>query len=318
MSRIVVVCGPTASGKSRLAAELALRFSGEVINADSMQVYRGMDIACAMPTEAEKMGVKHHLFGIIEASQPFSVVDWLELARGKIAEIESRSALPVIAGGTGLYIASLVDNIIFDETGGDFAFREEMYSLAKARGNAFVLGKLREVDPGAASALHENNLKRVIRALETFKMSKISLAQRTERSRAECSPYEVCVFGIDFRDRQALYNRINDRVDLMISNGLIDEAKRYYAANPSVNPERITSSQAIGHKELLPFITGNGDLDSCIDNLKRKTRNYAKRQLTWFRKDKRIHWLFPDERESSGFDSILEKATVILKNNKFY
>jgi tRNA dimethylallyltransferase len=302
------VCGPTATGKSRLAVDIARKFGGEVINADSMQIYRGMDIANAMPTESEMMGVKHHLFGIIEPYETFSVADWLVLAREKIAELAERSVLPVIVGGTGLYISSLVENIIFDDVGEDPDFRAEMYNLAEAHGNSYLLEQLRKVDPEAASRLHENNVKRVIRALETFKYSSIRSEERLNQSRTACSPYEVCMLGIDFEDRKMLYDRINSRVDMMISKGLVDEARIAFERRQA----RSTSAQAIGHKELFPAFEGTEGLESCIENLKMKTRNYSKRQMTWFRKNVYIKWLFMNE--NSRYVHVFEKTVAVLND----
>ncbi|MCL2071411.1 MAG: tRNA (adenosine(37)-N6)-dimethylallyltransferase MiaA [Oscillospiraceae bacterium] len=309
-TKIVVVCGPTATGKSRLAVDIALKHGGEVINADSMQIYRGMDIANATPLESERMGVAHHLFGIIEPEKAFSVAEWLILAREKIAELEKRAVLPIVVGGTGLYISSLVDNIVFDDIGVDYDFRAKMYNLAKQRGNAFLLGKLREIDPDAASQLHENNVKRVIRALEVYERSGRKSAERIEQSRAGCSLYEACMLGIDFTDRNLLYDRINLRVDAMLTNGLEEEARR----NAALLETNATSAQAIGHKELLPFIKEEESLETCAANLKMKSRNYAKRQLTWFRKDSRINWLFIDGEFKNDYNLLLEKVLKILND----
>jgi len=301
--KIVVICGPTACGKSRLAVDVAIKFGGEVINADSMQVYRGMDIANAMPSESEKKGVPHHLFGIVEPEESFSVVRWLELARNKIEQLAECGRLPVIVGGTGLYISSLVDNIVFDGIGGNSDFREEMYRFAKLHGNSALLERLRAVDPDAASRLHENNVKRVIRALETFEASREPAKQRIERSRAKSSPYDACVIGIEFEDRQLLYDRIDNRVDAMLKAGLTEEARRHVGAGLPCG----TAAQAIGHKELLPYFNGECDIDVCIDNLKRKTRNYAKRQLTWFRKD-----MGANKINYTTYGSILENAIYLI------
>ena len=311
-TKIVVVCGPTATGKTRLAVDIAKRFGGEIINADSMQVYRGMDIANATPTESERMGVKHHLFGIIEPEKAFSVVEWLTLAREKIAELSERSVLPVIVGGTGLYISSLVDNIIYDDIGGNLEFRKKMYELAETHGNSYILEKLREADPVAASKLHENNLKRVIRALETYEQSNgVQSAERLKKSREVCSSYDVCMLGLNFEDRSELYERINRRVDVMVENGLIEEARKTYMTINRACNEHLTAVQAIGHKELFPFFDGRESLTLCIENLKTKTRNYAKRQMTWFKKDVRIKWLFTNNE----FKHVhaLEKSVVILE-----
>ncbi|MCL2633585.1 MAG: tRNA (adenosine(37)-N6)-dimethylallyltransferase MiaA [Oscillospiraceae bacterium] len=282
--KIIVICGPTASGKTHLAADVAGHFNGEVVNADSMQVYRGMDIATAMPTHGEKQGIPHHLFAIIEPDETFSVADWLILAREKIAEITSRGKLPVIAGGTGLYINSLIDNITFDDIGNDTEFREKMYKLAEEKGNSFLLEMLRSIDPEAASNLHENNVKRVIRALETHKSGGLNMESRLELSRKTPSPYNACVIGINFESRQTLYDRINRRVDIMLENGLLNEAIMFNSRKTA------TASQAIGHKELLPHLKNEAELNECVEILKMRTRNYAKRQLTWFRKVKGLTW----------------------------
>ena len=305
-TRIVVVCGPTASGKSALAVDVAKKLGGEIINADSMQVYKGMDIANATPSECERGGVPHHIFGIIEPSSAFSVAEWLSLARGKIAEVAARSALPVIVGGTGLYISSLIDNIIFDDIGQDTTFRNEMYALAAQRGNAFLLDMLRDVDSSAAEVLHENNTKRIVRALETYKHGGADLRTRLEKSRSESSPYDALVFGTCFSDRAKLYERINKRVDMMLAAGLLDEA-RFAVADFAANP---TSSQAIGHKELAAYISGTETLEVCVENLKRKTRNYAKRQLTWFRKVRGLQWLLMDSEDdyAQSFDKIVSQV----------
>jgi len=303
MTKIIVVCGPTASGKSKLAVDIAKYVGGEVINADSMQVYKGMDIAVAMPSEEEKMGVPHHLFGFVEPTQDFSVAQWLELAREKIAELSERGVTPVIVGGTGLYISSLVDNIIFDDIGENKEFREEMYRLAEVHGNGFLLEKLREVDPAAASRLHENNVKRVVRALETFEVSGKLSTERLEQSRSVCSSFATRMFAVRFENRNILYERIEQRIGKMIEAGLVDEAKKIVLNS--------TSSQALGHKELQPFFRGYETLETCMNTLKQKTRNYAKRQLTWFRKDERIQWL-----DFTDYPLILENAIKIIKNFK--
>jgi tRNA dimethylallyltransferase len=310
--KIIVVCGPTATGKSRFAVEIARELGArgtcaEIVNADSMQVYRGMDIAVAMPSEEEMAGIPHHLFGIIERQERFSVAQWLRLAREKIAEIDSRGAVPIIVGGTGLYISSLVDNIIFDEIGENREFREQMYRIADRKGNVFLLDLLREADPIAAEKLHENNLKRIVRALEVYEQSGVGVQARLQRSRAVCSPYEACVLGLDFTERETLYSRIDERAEAMLEAGLVEEARR----NTALFMQGATSAQAIGHKELLPYFNSEYNLDFCIENLKRKTRNYAKRQLTWFRKNEHIQWLYMNK--ITDCDKILEKSINALK-----
>ncbi|MCL2077704.1 MAG: tRNA (adenosine(37)-N6)-dimethylallyltransferase MiaA [Oscillospiraceae bacterium] len=323
----VVVCGATASGKTALAVRLAESFNGEIIGADSMQVYKGMDIATAKPTVEELRGVKHHLIDFLEPHEPFSVADYVDLAREKIAEVAASGKLPIIAGGTGLYINSLIDNIEFPEIKADMTFRKEMQSLANEKGAAYLLEKLREIDPVTAEALHENNVKRVIRALEVFHVTGKTMSELKELSRLEPSPYEPLMLAIDF-PREKLYERIDKRVNEMLNSGLLAEAESFFAAHrgeprhadslPSnVEKSHATSAQAIGYKELFPYFNEEADLSECIANLKQSTKNYAKRQLTWFKKDKRIHFLKVENTEEAGenefFEKIFKKAEILLK-----
>ena len=307
---ITVVCGPTASGKTKLAVDLALAFDGEVVSADSMQIYKGMDIASAKPTEEEKRGVPHHLMGFLEPTCAFSVADYVEMARKVIADIVSRGKLPIICGGTGLYINSLVDNIVFDDTGSDPAYREELNALAAEKGNAYVLEMLRAVDPEAASQLHENNLKRIIRALEVYKLSGITMTEQKERSRLYPSPYGPCMMMIDY-PREELYERIDKRVDLMLEAGLVEEAREFFT-----HDDYITASQAIGYKELKPYLDGLQTLGECTDKLKRETRRYAKRQLTWFKKDSRIEHI--SVCKDVKYDKILKNAKNLIEKYRFF
>jgi len=303
---IVVVCGATASGKTRLSIDLAKRFNGEIVSADSMQIYKKLDIASAKPTEEEKDGIPHHLMDFLEPTEAFSVADYVPMAREIITDIHNRGKLPIICGGTGLYINSLVDNIEFDDTGSDPAFREEMKGLADEHGNGFVLEKLREIDPECAEKLHENNLSRIIRALEVYHISGKTMSEVQAQSRLNPSPYEPCMLMIDYEDREELYERIDKRVDIMIENGLLEEAREFFT-----HDDYITSAQAIGYKELKPYFDGEAELSECIEKLKRETRHYAKRQLTWFKKDIRINRIFSSK--STNYEKILEIAEKIVK-----
>jgi len=309
---IIVICGATATGKSRLAIDIACAFDGEVINADSMQVYSGMDIATAMPNADDFARVPHHLFGFVPPQEPFSVVRWLELARGKIAQLHERGKVPVIVGGTGLYISSLIDNVVFDEVDAVPEFRAQMLDFARVHGNAALHEKLQSVDKEAAKTLHTNNVKRVVRALEAFEASKTPNSLRMSKSREVCSPYEATVFVLQYEHRDLLYSRINSRVDSMIEAGLLEEAKSCLADDFR---ERATCAQAIGHKELAPYFQGNESLELCIANLKQKTRNYAKRQMTWFRKFEHGHALFLNETTPNVH--VFQKATAILELQNF-
>lgn len=307
----LVVCGPTASGKTVLAVHLAEVFGGEIIGADSMQIYKGMDIATAKPTKEELRGVPHHLIDFLEPEEPFSVADYVETARKKVNEIHKKGKLPIIAGGTGLYINALMDNIEFPEVKANQVFRFEMQNLAEEKGGAFILKLLNEQDPETASMLHENNIKRIIRALEVKHVTGRTIAELKAESRLNPSPYEPLMLAIDF-PRNVLYERIDKRVDEMLSQGLLEEAKRFYAEH---NPQ--TAAQAIGYKELLPFLNGEAALSDCIEKLKKSTRNYAKRQITWFKKDPRIHYLSVSEGNENGkFAEICEKAEKLI--TRFY
>ncbi len=305
----MVVCGPTASGKTKLAVDIAREFGGEIVSADSMQIYKGMNIASAKPTEEEKMGIPHHLMDFLEPTEPFSVADYVTMARDVIADIHARGKLPVICGGTGLYINSLIDNIEFDDTGSDPSYRAELNALAVEKGNAYVLDMLRNVDPEAAGQLHENNLKRIIRALEVYKLSGKTMTEQKALSRLNPSPYEPCMMMID-HPREVLYERIDRRVDMMLEAGLEAETREFFT-----HTDYVTASQAIGYKELKPCIDGVLSLAECVETLKRETRRYAKRQLTWFKKDSRIeHILAPKDVE---YGEIVINAEKLIKKYSF-
>ena len=306
---VAVVCGPTASGKTKLAVDLALELDGEVVSADSMQIYKGMDIASAKPTEQEKKGVPHHLMGFLEPTQAFSVADYVIMARKVIADINERGKLPIICGGTGLYINSLIDNIEFDDTGSDPGYRAELTALAAEKGNGAVLEMLERVDPQSAAELHENNLKRIIRALEVYKLSGITMSEQKRRSRLNPSPYEPCMMMPDY-PREELYERIDTRVDMMLEAGLVDEAREFCS-----HAHYVTAAQAIGYKELRPYIEGRLSLEECVETLKRETRRYAKRQLTWFKKDSRIEHILMCK--DVKYDKILKNAKKLVKKYSF-
>lgn len=302
---VVVICGPTASGKTSLSVELAKELDAEIISADSMQIYKGMDIATAKPTAEERQGIPHHLMDFLDPSEGFSVADYVRLAREKISDIASHGKLPMIVGGTGLYISSLINNIQFEESECDYAYREELRQLAEEKGNGCLLDMLREVDPETAAALHENNQSRVIRALEVYRTTGKTMSQLQKESRTIPSPYEPCMIALDY-DRSQLYDRINSRVDIMLRDGLIEEAREFYEAE-----DYPTAAQAIGYKELLPYLKGEQTLETCVEKLKQETRKYAKRQLTWFRRDERIHWIKVTKDTDSR--EILENAKKYIK-----
>lgn len=287
---LIAIVGPTASGKTSLAVEICKRINGEAVSCDSMQIYEGMDIATAKPTDEEMQGIPHHLIGFAKPDEVYSVAKYCESAKAIIEDINSRGKRAVLVGGTGLYYSSLVDNVEFLPEETDFAYREELKKRAETEGAQALLDELASVDPEAASRLHVNNLGRIIRALEIYRTTGKTITMQNEASKLNPSPFEVVAVCLDARDRQFLYDRINLRVDLMLEAGLLEEARAFYD-----NPLGRTAKQAIGYKELNPYFAGEKTLDECIDNLKMQTRRYAKRQLTWFRRDERINFVFIDD-----------------------
>lgn len=310
MKEVIVICGPTASGKTALAVELAKKYDGEVVSADSMQIYTNMDVASAKPTPEEMQGIPHHLIGFLAPSESFSVADYVKLCGECVEDIQNRGKTAIICGGTGLYISSFVDNITFDNSSQDYDFREEMRRFAAENGNAALLEKLREVDPETAALLHENNVGRIIRALEVVHTAGHTISDAKARSRANPSPYKFIMITLDYADREQLKERINRRVDAMLENGLLDEAMECYML--SEQGKISTSAQAIGCKELYPYIKGEKPLAECIEELKLRTRQYAKRQMTWFRRDKRILHLVISPKDT--LEDIVHKAAYIIDN----
>lgn len=291
---LIVVLGPTASGKTALSIELAKHFNAEIVSADSMQIYKGMDIATAKPTADEMQGVPHHLLSCIENDKKFSVADYKQMASEAIKDINSRGKLPILVGGTGLYINSLVDNIEFSENKADDNLRARLYEEYDKMGAEYMHKKLYDIDPEYAKTLHPNNKTRVLRGIEIFEQTGVIMSEHLKNSRLVPSPYNVCMIGLSYKDREKLYDRINKRVDIMLENGLVKEAEDIY------NNEKLkTAGQAIGIKELIPYFEGKITLDEAVERIKMESRRYAKRQLTWFRRDSRIQWFYLDEQGSS-------------------
>jgi len=288
--RLLAVVGPTASGKTAVGVDLAKAFGGEVVSADSMQIYRALSVSTARPTETEMQGVPHHLVGFVDPDEPYSVARYLADARRAIDEIVSRGRLPILVGGTGLYVSSLLDGLRFAEEERDPALRAALYAEAKRAGNAAMLARLAAIDPDYAATLHPNNLGRVLRAIELYESTGVTMTEQRRRSREVPSAFSPLMIGLDFAERSALYARIDRRVDAMVRAGLIEEARAFY----EVWPDPQTAAQAIGCKELLPYLRGESELAPCLDRLRRETRRYAKRQRTWFRRDGRVRWFFVD------------------------
>ena len=304
---VIAVVGPTASGKTALAVELCLRLGGEVISADSMQIYRGMDIATAKPTADETRGVPHHLIDMTDPGEEFSVARWCELAAPVISDIRARGKLPVIAGGTGLYIDSLLSGTRFEEAQADPAVRAQLQERVDKEGVDAMLDHLREFDPESADELAVGrNPKRIIRAVEMYLTTGMTRTQLNAVRTSSESAYRALRIGLKARDRDYLYERINRRADDMIARGLVEEARAFYASQSGA-----TAAAAIGYKELLPYLRGDETLAVCAENLKRATRRYAKRQLTWFGREPSVNWFYIDEQ---SFDEISSAAEKIIKD----
>lgn len=306
---LIAVVGPTASGKTALAIALAKELGGEIVSADSMQIYRGMDIATAKPTPEEMAEVPHHLIGFWPPEKPFSVAQYAVLAREKIDDILRRGRVPVLCGGTGLYIKAIVDHIQYEEeTGEDAALRERLRRQAQDEGNLAVWRQLQAMDPQTAERIHPNNLGRVIRAIEVMQVSGRSIREQEERSRQAPCPYHVIQIGLRYRNRENLYERIGRRVDAMAEAGLPEEARAVRQQGLTA-----TAAQAIGYKELYDWMDGTLPLEEALENLKRSTRRYAKRQLTWFGADARIRWIEPDALQAG--ETVTEQAMKIIEND---
>ncbi|MBP3464585.1 MAG: tRNA (adenosine(37)-N6)-dimethylallyltransferase MiaA [Angelakisella sp.] len=306
---LIAVVGPTASGKTALAIALAKELGGEIVSADSMQIYRGMDIATAKPTPEEMAEVPHHLIGFWPPEKPFSVAQYAVLAREKIDDILRRGRVPVLCGGTGLYIKAIVDHIQYEEeTGGDAVLRERLRRQAQDEGNLAVWRQLQAMDPQTAERIHPNNLGRVIRAIEVMQVSGRSIREQEERSRQAPCPYHVLQIGLRYRNRENLYERIGRRVDAMAEAGLLEEARAVRQQGLTA-----TAAQAIGYKELYDWMDGTLPLEEALENLKRSTRRYAKRQLTWFGADARIRWIEPDALQAG--ETVTEQAMRIIEND---
>lgn len=302
---LVVIAGPTGSGKTALSVQLAKIYGGEIVSADSMQIYKQMQIATAKPTQAEMDDVPHHLIGFQDCSESFSVADYLNLARKAVLDIYQRGKLPFLVGGTGLYISSFVDNISFQDIVSDSELRDFLLKRLKTEGGEKLLNELREFDPETAAALHPNNGNRIVRAIEVYRLTGITMSEHQRLSRQKPSPYRLCMIGLSAKNRQILYDRINLRVDLMMKSGLLEEARSVLS-----HPDMKTAFQAIGYKELKGYFEGVCTLEESVERIKRETRRYAKRQLTWFRRDERIHWLYLDEL---GGEALIAAARCIIK-----
>lgn len=304
---VAVIVGPTASGKTSLAIEIAKKLDGEIVSADSMQIYKGMDIATAKPDTEEMQGIPHHLISIIEPYESFSVNEFKTRAIEAIEDILSRGKLPIVAGGTGFYIDTLVNNTEFlDYEKSDI--REVLEKRVACEGIETLYNELMAVDCETALRLHLNDEKRIIRALEVYHSTGKTISEQCRLSHLNESDYRFCIIGINANDRQLLYDRINLRVELMLKAGLLKEAEEFFSSSVSA-----TAKQAIGYKELKPYFDGNCTFEAAVEKLKMETRRYAKRQLTWFRKRENINWLYIDGKSK---DEIVNEAFNIIINSR--
>ncbi|HEY9058949.1 MAG TPA: tRNA (adenosine(37)-N6)-dimethylallyltransferase MiaA [Pseudobacteroides sp.] len=293
MGKVIVIVGPTASGKTALSIKLAKELEGEIISADSMQIYRYMDIGTAKPDEEEMSGIKHYLIDEVNPDEEFSVARYKELATKYIDEILNKGKQPIVVGGTGLYINSLLYNIDFSETVCDWELRERLKKEAEELGNDYLHDKLKSVDPLAAGRIHKNDTKRVIRALEVYEYSKKTISEHQEVSRKNPSRYEFYTYGLKM-GRERLYDRINKRVDLMFERGLIEEVKDLIRMGYDRNT---IAMQALGYKELLLYLKDEITLEDAKEIIKMGSRRYAKRQITWFKKTEGIKWIDLDSEQ---------------------
>ena len=291
-AEVVAIVGPTASGKTALSIKLAKKYNGEIINGDSMQVYRGLDIGTAKITEEEMEGVPHHLLSFKEPTEAFSVADYQRLVRTKIAEIRAREKLPIIVGGSGLYVQAVLYDFQFTEEQVDEVARKAYYEELEKLGPEAMHEKLKKLDPQTAESIHPNNTRRVIRALEMIELSGVSKASEAQK-RGEIPLYNHVVLGLGQNmSREELYDRINHRVDVMMDNGLLEEVKGLWQQNI----RGVQSIQAIGYKELYDYLDGKCSLDEALESLKQNSRRYAKRQLTYFRNKMEIYFISNGEQ----------------------
>ena len=306
MNNIICIAGPTASGKTALAVELAKSLNGEVVSCDSMQIYRRMDIGTAKPTVDEMQGIVHHMLDVAEPDEDFSVSRYCEMASKIMDDIIARGKTAIIAGGTGLYMDSLIK-------GNDFApmpatgMREKLEAQADAEGMEAMLALLHSIDPEAAARLHLKDRKRIIRALEVYYETGETITEHNRKTQAIPPKYTPLWLGLDFEDRAQLYSRIDRRVDIMLEAGLVQEIQTLLASGI---PPKCTAMQAIGYKEFVNALSGNGSVAEAADQVRKSSRHYAKRQLTWFRRNPQMHWLI--RKPADDFEKILERARQIV------
>lgn len=306
---LLVIAGATASGKTALGVELAKKFNGEIISADSMQIYQGLDITTAKPTPEEMQNIPHHLISIIPRSQNFSVAEYVTLANQKIQEISARHKLPILVGGTGLYIDSVVNGLQFTPLE-ESDCRKTLLAQAATEGNDSLYQKLQSLDPEAAEQIHPNNTVRLVRALEVCLTSGMTFTEYKKKNLPSVSPYQTFYLGLDYAERQDLYDRINQRVLNMLNHGMLEEVQQVYSQK-----QITTASAAIGYKELIPFLEHRDSFEHCVAMIQQETRRYAKRQRTWFRRNAQIQWLILSKYDE--LQEISEKSQKMIAKTGF-
>lgn len=307
MENVLAIVGPTAVGKTSVSIACALKLQGEIISADSMQVYRGMDIGTAKIKPSEMQGVQHHLIGIVDPTDTFSAATYQKLAQKLIADISSRGHLPLLVGGTGLYIRAVLENYNFSQPSLDANLRQELRCLLKDNGTLALYKRLQKIDPLAATRIHPHDQRRVLRALEVVLQTGTSIVEWEAQERTKPPLYNQVIIGLTM-DREDLYQRINRRVDLMIEQGLVEEVQQLLDQGFSK-----VSKQALGYKEIVSYLEGQQTLSEAVQTLKRETRRYAKRQLTWFRRDRSIHWF--NLTNYDNFFDVVAKIVEIAEGN---
>lgn len=305
---LVILTGPTAAGKTSLSVKLAQKIGGEIISADSMQVYKEMNIGSAKIKEEEMQGVSHHLIDILSPGEEFNVYRFQQMAKKSLAEIYHNAHIPIVAGGTGFYIQALLYDVAFEQEEEDSKVRERLEALAREKGNAYLHELLLEKDPVSAEQIHENNVKRTIRALTFYELNGFPISLHNKEQRERKAPYNFCYFVLN-DERENLYRRIDERVDMMLEQGLVDEVKRL--SKMGVHRDMV-SMQGLGYKEILAYLDGEVSLEDAVSLIKRDTRRFAKRQLTWFRRERDVIWLNKPEF-SYDEDKMLVFMTDILR-----
>lgn len=303
MNKVLVICGPTASGKTEIAVKAALALDGEVISADSMQLYKGMNIGTAKPTADEMRGVPHHLLDILEVTENYSAADYKAAAYRLCEDILKRGKTPIIAGGTGQYISAVTENLTYGDIPHDDALRKELTDTANEKGGAYMKEILYGFDPDSAARLHDNDLRRIVRAIEIFRLTGVTQTEFNLRSKQYPPPFDFVITGLKYEDRALLYEKIDRRVDVMMEHGLLEEVRTILHSSPSN-----TAAQAIGYKELFDYFNGKCSLTEALDKIKQESRRYAKRQLTWFNRMD-VCWFYPDKTPK---DDIVSELCALI------